>query len=272
LDVLSKFIFKEIIICLDHCKDNTETVVRKFILDNKHKNIEINLIINEGIKGKSTVLNKIFLLAKSDLLCFIDDDVILENYCLLNLIKGLIKDKKTRCVFARWKRKQFISKNPWKKFWHLILGIKFDIQPYDNPSEIMRGPCLMLRRNDFVYFPDGIYNEDQFLQYIYWPGTKEIESAVVHFNSVSSIVDYYKRFIRIVAGFKQLEREFSVERIKKCNKDLFRKIDYEKILRLPFRQKLSFFLYRFVRFFISFFVKIRLSINKDYEWFRIKQN
>lgn len=270
LEALPNSIAKEIIICLDHCKDDTESIIQKFISNSEFNNIKV--IINDGMRGKSTSLNKMFSLVSSNLFCFIDDDVVLEKDCLLNLIKELVKDKKVRCVFAEWERNKLISKNPWKRFWHLILGIKFDIQPYDKPSEIMRGPCLMLRRSDFVRFPDGIYNEDQFLQYIYWPGTREAENAVVYFNSVSSMTDYYKRFIRIGAGFKQLEKEFSKERIEGCNKDLFRKIDYKRIFRLPLRQKLPFLFYRFVRFFISFFIKIRLSINENYEWFRIKQN
>lgn len=272
LEYLPPHIKKEIIICTDHCDDNTKQVIEKLGGEKKQNDISFKLFDNNGAKGKSTVLNKIFKDSKSDLFCIMDDDVILEKNCFSNLINNLIIQKELICVFAKWKKKPLDSKNFRKKFWHWILGIKFDIQPYDKPSEIMRGSCLMLRRENFVYLSDNILNEDQFLQYIYWPNTKEVENALIYFNSVSSITDYYKRFIRIMAGSKQLKNEFSKERIKECNKDLYRKIDYKRILRLPLRQKLPFYFYRFIRFFINMVVKIRLSINKNYEWFRIKQD
>jgi len=272
LGFLPSYIKKEIIICTDHCNDDTQLVVKKFISDRKQEEISFKLLNNSGVKGKSTVLNKIFQNSKSDLLCFIDDDVILKKDCILNLVNYLVNQKELRYAFAKWERKSLDSRNPWKKFWHWVLGVKFDIQPYDKPSEIMRGACVMFQKENFVYLPNNLLNEDQFLQYIYWPRTKEVENAIVYFNSVSSITDYYKRFIRIMAGSKQLEKEFTEERIKECNKNLYRKIDYKRILRLPLKQKLPFLFYRFLRFFINKIVKIRLSITKNYEWPRIKQN
>lgn len=269
LNVLPASILKEMVVCLDHCNDNTEQVVKNFI---SKADVKIRLIYNDGLKGKSTALNRIFNNTKSNLICFVDDDVILRNDCILNLIKTLINQKNIRCVFAKWIRKSFVDRNWWKRFWHWVLGIKFDIQPYDQPSEIVRGACIMMRRENFVYLPDNILNDDQFIQYIYWPKTKEVQDAIIYFNSVSSISDYYKRFIRIMAGSKQLEKEFTKERIKQYKKDLYRKLDYKRILKLPLKQKLPFLFYRFIRFFINIIVKIRLNIIKDYEWFRIKQN
>ncbi len=271
LSVLSENISKEIIVCLDHCDDDTESVVNDFFKKNKRDDVKFKSIMNTRQKGKSTVLNIIFQNINSELLCFVDDDVLLEKECILNLIKALVGDN-LRCVFARWVRKAFSGKNPWKRFWHWVLGVKFDIQLFDSRPEYMRGACMMFRRENFVYLPSNIFNEDQFLQFIYWPLTKEIDNAIVYFNSVSSITDYYKRFIRIAAGSKQVDKEFSVDRVKKCYGDLNKKINYENIWKSPWRKKLPFFLYRFIRIFVNNLVKIRLKINKNYEWFRIKQN
>jgi len=271
LSFLPKSIFKEIIICFDHCTDNTYNIVKDFISKEDSKNIKIKLIYNNGVKGKSTALNKIFSNSLLDILCFVDDDVILDDKCILNLISAFILEKGLRCAYAKWKRKLLISNNPWRKFWHWILGVKFEIQPYDKPSEIMRASCIMFRRENFVYLPDDIKNDDQFLQYIYWPNTQEIQDAILYFNSVSSVFDYYKRFIRIMYGSKQLKREFTKERIDDCNKDLYRRLDYKKILQLPLYQKLPFLFYRFIRFFINLIVKIKLNFNNNYEWFRIRQ-
>jgi len=117
-----------------------------------------------------------------------------------------------------------------------------------------------------------ILNDDQYIQYFYWPQTREVQDAVLYFNSVSSLSDYYKRFIRITAGAKQLEKEFAKDRIKKCNDDLGRKIDNQKVKKFPLKYKIFFKLYRFLRFFMDKYVKFKLKNNKNYEWERIKQD
>jgi len=275
LSVLPKSISKKIIVCLDHCNDNTESVVDNFFEKNKRNDIEFKRIINTGQKGKSTVLNKIFENTDSELLCFIDDDVLLGKDCIHNLIKTLIDRKDLRCVFARWVRRPFSGKSPWKRFWHWVLGVKFDIQLFDSRPEYMRGACMMFRRQDFVYLPDkkfNVLNEDQFLQFIYWPLTKEVDNAVIYFNSVCTITEYYKRFIRISAGFKQVDSEFSVDRVKKCYSELNKKINYKNVWKSPLKRKLPFLLYRFIRIFVNNLVKIKLKRNKNYEWFRFEQH
>jgi len=130
---------------------------------------------------------------------------------------------------------------------------------------------MMLRRENFVYLPQ-VLNEDQFLQYIYWPKTKEMKNSIVYFNSVSSISDYYRRFIRIMVGSKQMSKHFAKDRIDECSRALFRKLDYQMILSLPWRLKCPFLFYRFIRFFINAYVKLKLHFIDDYEWFRFKQN
>lgn len=271
LQEIGDFVKKEVIICADHCTDNTISAVENFIKNNKLDDIKIHLIKNDGVKGKSNALNKIFLASSGDLFCVVDDDIILEEKCLINLMEALVAQENLRCVFSAWKRLPLQSKNPWKLFWHWVLGVKFEIQPYDKPSEIMRGATMMLRRDNFIYLP-AVLNEDQFLQYIYWPQTKEVENSVIYFNSVASISDYYKRFIRIMVGSKQLLKHFAKDRIEECSRVLFQRLDYRRILRLPWKLKGPFLFYRFIRFFINLYVKIKLQFIDDYEWFRFKQN
>lgn len=271
---LSKYFSIEFIICTDHCTDDTFVKVKNLFshLDT-NKSIKRILMENTGPKGKSSVLNAIYKRSTGEMFCVIDDDILLEKSTLLRLMQSLIDNPDLHCVFAAWKRLALQGFNPWKKFWHWILGIKFDIQPYDKRSEIVRGPCLMYRRESYVYLPrDEVFNEDQFIQYIYWPQTMEVQQAIIYFNSVSSIRDYYKRFIRIMYGDIQLNKYFAKERVQECRKDLFRKLDYNKIFKLPWKYKIPFLFYRFVRYFVSMIVKIKLSSNKNYEWFRIKQS
>lgn len=261
---------KEIIVCIDHCTDNTKLIVESFLNEKADERIKIRLIENDGIKGKSIVLNKIFNNSSGELFCVIDDDVILDNKCLVHLSETLVANPNLRCVFSIWKRLPYKTSNPWRLFWHWILGIKFDIQPYAKINDVMKGACMIFRRENFVQLP-AVLNEDQFLQYIYWPRTKEIQNSVIYFNSVSSIGDYYKRFVRIMMGYKQMSDYFAKERISDCTKSLFRKTDYPKIMGLPWRQKAPYLFYRFLRIFISAYVKMKLSFVNDYEWFRIKQ-
>jgi 8-oxo-dGTP pyrophosphatase MutT (NUDIX family)/glycosyltransferase involved in cell wall biosynthesis len=262
---------KEMVICIDHCTDDTIKVVENFIKESDTNRIKISLIENGGNKGKANALNKIFDSSFGELFCVIDDDVILEKRCLVNLIKTLVEERNLKCAFSVWKRLPLKSRNPWKLFWHWILGVKFEIQPYDKSSEIMKGASIMLRRENFIRLP-AVLNEDQFLQYAYWPQTKEVQGSVIYFNSVSSISDYYRRFIRIMVGAKQMSKYFAKERISECSRALFCKLNYQRILRLPWKLKGPFLFYRFIRFFINAYVKIKLHFIDDYEWFRFKQN
>ncbi len=268
LQEIEDSIKKEVIICADHCTDNTISIVENFIKNNKLDDIKFHLINNDSVKGKSNALNKIFSASSGELFCVVDDDVILEEKCLINLIGVLIAQESLRCVFSAWKRLPLQSKNPWKLFWHWILGIKFEI---NETSKIMRGATMMLRRDNFVYLP-AVLNEDQFLQYIYWPQTKEVENSVIYFNSVASISDYYKRFIRIMVGSKQLSKYLVKDRIDECSRALFQRPDYHRILSLPLKLKVPFLIYRFIRFCINLYVNLKIKFINDYEWFRFKQN
>lgn len=272
LNKISPSIRKEIIVCTDHCTDRTAEIVDHIIHEQvAGEDIIIYRIENKGIKGKADALNEIFKKSKGEFICIVDDDVLLKKNSFIELLRSLISDH-IRLVFASWERIPLKKANPWKKFWHWILGIKFEIQPYDKKSEIARGACLMLRREDYVQIPQNIVNEDQYLQYFYWPHTLEATRAVLYFNSVSSISDYFKRFIRITWGNKQLEEQFSRDKITECKNALYRKISYKKVLKLPWKYIFPFILYRVLRYFINLIVKIRFIFKKDYEWFRIKQS
>lgn len=271
LQEIADSVKKEVIICADHCTDNTISIAENFIKSNKLKDIKIHLIKNDGAKGKSNALNKIFSASSGELFCVVDDDVIFKEKSLMNLMRALVAQESLRCVFSAWKRLPLQSKNPWRLFWYWILGVKFEIQPYNKPSEIMRGASMMLRRDNFVYFP-VVLTEDQFLQYIYWPQTKEVKDSVIYFNSVSSISDYYRRFIRIMVGSKQLSKHLAKNRIDECSRALFQKLDYHRILRLPWKLKGPFLVYRFIRFCINLYVNLKIKFIDDYEWFRFKQN
>lgn len=267
LQEIKDSIIKEVIICVDYCTDNTVSVIENFLKDNQLDSTKISLIKNDGAKGRSNALNKIFFVSSGELFCVVDDDIIFGKKCLINLIKALITQENLKCVFPSWKRLPLQSKNPWKLFWHWILGIRFDLQPYCKSNETIRGFTMMLRRENFIHFP-VMFNEDQFLQYIYWPQTKEIKNSIIYFNSVTSISEYYRRFICAMINFKQLSRHFSKDRIEECSSALFQKLNYRKILCLPWKLKGPFLFYRFIRFFIYSYIKIKIQFINGYEWFR----
>lgn len=261
---------KEIIICTDHCTDDTVLIVKNFISKKRTEEMEITLINNINDKGKANVLNQVFSFSSGELFGVVDDDVILEKNCILNLIKALVENKNLRCVFSARVRLSLKSHNPWKLFWYWILGIKFDVNPYDKPSGIVRGQSIILRRENFVHFP-AVLNEDQFLHYIYWPQTKEIIDSIVYFNYVYSVYSCYRRSIRLKFGSKQMSKHFTKERIHEYSHTVIRKINYQKILHMPWKLKGPFLFYKFIMFFINKCVKIKLYFIKDYEWYRYKQ-
>jgi len=131
---------------------------------------------------------------------------------------------------------------------------------------------VLLPRENYVYLPSNIANEDQFIQYIYWPNTNKINDSFLYFNSVNSLSDYYRRFIRIIGSSLQMSKEFSKDRIQHCSKELKREVDFKKLLTLPMNQFTLYILYQIVRNITSKIVYLRLFINKNYVWRRIKQN
>ena len=76
-------------------------------------------------------------------------------------------------------------------------------------------------------------------------------------------------------GSKQLSNHFTKERIDECAESLFRKIDYRRIMSLPWKQKGPFLFYRFIRFYINAYVKIKLRFIKTMngsDLNKVKQN
>lgn len=271
LKEISDTISKEIIICTDHCTDSTLTVVNNFIQQINNKEIKINVIENNNTKGKTNSLNSIFLLSVGQLICVVDDDVILEKSCLLNLMKAIVEEKEIRCVFSARKRLPLKHKNPWRLFCYWILGSKFDVTPYDKPSGIVRGQCMMLRRENFIHFPKLLLHEDQFLHYIFWPLTKEITNSLVYFRYVSSISDYYRRSMRLKLAGKQMHKYVAQIRINEYKNTVVRKINYQKVFKMSWKLILPFFLFKVISFFIDVCVKLRLNYYIDYKWSRVKQ-
>ena len=261
---------KEIIICTDHCTDDTVSIVKYFIGEKRTEKMKITLINNLNDKGKANALNQVFIFSSGELFGVVDDDVILGKNCLLNLVKALVENKKLRCVFSARVRLPLKSNNPWRLFWYWILGIKFDVKPYDKPSGIVRGQSMILRRENLVHFP-AVLNEDQFLHYIYWPQTKEVSDSIVYFNYVSSVYDCYRRSIRLKFGSKQMSKHFTKERIHEYSHTVIRKINYRKVLHMPWRLKGPFLFYKLIMFCINTCVKMKLHFIKDYEWYRFKQ-
>ncbi len=268
IDNIDQDIKTNILICLDHCTDSTEEELRKF-----KKNLNINIVKNEGQKGKAEALNLLFERSPkdSDAFVFIDDDVELDKNCLNLMIKELNKGS-NQFVFAEWKRKVYIKRNAYRKFWYKVFGVKFDIQIYRKKSQLMRGACMMCQREDFVRLPGHIINDDQFFQYIYWPNTKEVAGAVTYFDSVDNCRDYRNRFLRIGQGMRQLDNEFAKERLEKCKSDLFLSVDKDKIKRLDFKTKILFKIYRVIRYFVKIWVDIKLRNGKDHGWYRTRKN
>lgn len=270
LDQLGGQIQKEIIVCFDHCSDNTQKVADSFKKESEDKtDIIIKLIDNTGQKGKSSAMNAAFERTNSEILCFIDDDVRLDRSCLGLLLKELVKNKNVSIVYPNLVRNKRKVNNIWQSFWQYVLEVKFDIQPYDKSSQLMGGACIMMKRENFVHMSAELINDDQFLQYMYWPATVQVQDAVANITNINSLCGYYKRYSRITNGMRQLLNEFTKGRLDQCNQELFRSIDYKRISKLPLKQKSAFYFYRFVRFLIKCVYKINsVFVGKKYGWSR----
>jgi glycosyltransferase involved in cell wall biosynthesis/8-oxo-dGTP pyrophosphatase MutT (NUDIX family) len=267
LNFLPSSLKKKIVICFDHCTDNCEGEVQKFIAENSAR-YQFEVLQNLSSSGKSLVLNLIVQHAHSDIICFVDDDVDLKKNCFHELLFTLISHDQ-RVVCASWVRKKLITVNPWKRFWYYVLGVKFDLPGNMRPFYI-RGACLMLRNESFVYLPN-LFNEDQFFQYIYTPAVAEVESAQIEFQSASSLKDYYHRFVRITLGSLQLHSEFDSARIKECDILAGKKLYRYPLKGLDMKQRAALILYNLIKSVASFITTLRLSHYKKYEWYRINK-
>lgn len=253
-------------LCIDHSNDNTLTIAKELELE--YSNFAYSF--NDHLQGKTNTLNYIYKNTKSDFFFILDDDVTLKKGSLKAMTSELLLEKSI-LVFSDWCRVKYTGRSFTKKFWNYILGVKFDIQPYDKKSEIARGAFMGMLTKNYVYLPESTaFNEDQFLQYLYWPKTAEVEESVLYFHSVNSVYDYYKRFVRILNGDNLLKNYFTKERIDRCETDLFRKVDYLKVLKRPPKESSSFLFYRFIRFFIKKMALNSVKNNKKDEWFRFK--
>jgi 8-oxo-dGTP pyrophosphatase MutT (NUDIX family)/glycosyltransferase involved in cell wall biosynthesis len=268
---LPRHIQIEIVVCTDHCTDNTSRVVSDNLKD---FDASTQIINNSGKKGKASALNLLFstFSKDNDLIFFIDDDVELNKKCLIKMLESTADKDVNRFYFAEWERKVYKKRNFYRNFWYKVFGIKFDIQIYQKKSQLMRGACMLFRCEDYIKIPDELINDDQFFQYTYWPHTKEVEGAVTYFDSVDNFKDYRNRFLRIGLGLNQMEEQFSRDRVEECKKALFLNIDRTKINKLDTKTKFYFKTYRFIRFFVSKWVDYKLKKGEHNGWYRTRKS
>ena len=256
-----------IVVGIDHCSDNTLVVVKDFLKNYEH----IDFYINDGLQGKTNVLNLIYSKSSADILYILDDDIIFKHGSVFEIIENFTIDKNMRILFSQWERIPYSGNNLSKKFWNYILGIKFQIQPYVASTQILKGSSMAMRWSDYISLPtEKIFNEDQYLQYAYYPFTLEVKKSIVYFNSVSTLFEYYERFKRILRGDFECRKYFTKKWLMYCDKRLKRKINHKKILSLPLKQFMAFYFYILIRIPLKFMAKNQILEKKDMDWFRFK--
>lgn len=266
---LKKFDF-EIIVCIDHCNDNTEMICENF---KKQHLADLKIIFNDRSKSKTNCMNKLIKNANGNIIILLDDDATMDKKTFLALINSITKNNYIKIVYPDNIPIIEEIRNPIKRFWWNVFSLKFREDIYTKEDPYLIGRCMVLRKKDWFNLPENpIMADDIILQYTYHPYIKKVNQGKVYFNSVHGIKDYLQRFYRISLGKEIAFTYFSKYRKQQLHK-MKREINYNKVKKLSFNKKFYFYCYRILRFYASIIYKYNKRNKRiRYEWNRIKQN
>ncbi len=265
--LLSQFkIYIEIYIIPNGCTDQTVEIASK--LSQKNNDYFVTKIFIIKHKSKASALNFLREL-KFDIIGYIDDDIYLDKKVFVHLIKKLLDYNYYWSVFApSYPIKPRKDKGFYKRFIYNTLTIRIRYNLLSDEGRCLIGRCVFTKKNKMPIIPKDIYNEDQYIDYLLYPHVAMVKETKIFYESIYTIKDYFYRDLRITAGRKDVDKLFSKNFIRQYNKGRSKKINYRKLFSLPFRQILSFFLYRFVYKISKLIVKIVLFFNPKPNWRR----
>ncbi len=217
------FIIKKIIVTLDGCTDSTLDKVKEV------KNRKIELIIGKKRAGKSARMNQIIKLFNTDILVFLDADIILySSDSIRNLINPLRENKVglTCGKLIQKNNSAFIEKsiNTTLKTYHQF----FESVNHGNNVFAIKGSLIALSKNfaKSVLIPRNLYANDTYLYFdCISKGYKfrYTKSSRAWYYVPSNVKDQINQNLRFVGAASNLENFFGASAPKEFN-------DYKLIL------------------------------------------
>lgn len=205
------FAVKEIIVNTSGSADNTEQEVQTIAqMDSR-----IKMISRKDRYGKAAALNEILQITKSDLILFLDADVVLGKMSIQNLVTPLLQNDKTGVSSGNIMP---IEQNDQESFFGFASLFIRELH-HELCSYLMRkghvpkvnGTFYAFRKSIVDSFPRIVVSDDEYVSWlaqkkgykiVYAPG------ALVFTTDPHSLIDFIKWQERIIAGQLYMKRHF----------------------------------------------------------------
>lgn len=239
----TNFTIDKIIICSDGSTDQTNTIVKNF----KKKNI--TLIEGKKRKGQAARINEIIRNFHTDILIFIDADILLASKnTLANLVKPFIENENIGLAGG--------STYPYEQSSFTAQSIAATSQVYEQLRDILHngnnvfgcsGHLLAISKKlaKKISIPEHVYANDAYLYFSCLHHKlvfKHVKNAKVWFHTPTTIHDQIAQNSRFVSSPYQLATIFGdiVYKEYYIPKILFIKLTFKQFLKKPFHSMFIF--------------------------------
>lgn len=207
------FMLKEVIVNASGSNDDTEGKVQAVAkIDSRVK------IISTGMRsGKASALNDILQCIKSDLVLFLDADVVLEKNSILNLITPLLQDEKIGVCSGNIMPLKDLQKGFFEFTSLFIRELHHELCTYLMSKGLapkVNGTFFAFRRDIVNSFPRIVVSDDE---YVSWQAQKKgykivyVPNALVFTRDPHSFRDFIRWQGRIIAGQFYMKRHFNYD-------------------------------------------------------------
>ena len=258
----------ELFFCLNGTTDKSEEILCSILLNDFFKNTRI-------IHSKPGKINAILKIVENRKLlegyiCFIDADVELDEFCIVNLFKNL---QSNDGVFLSYSS-VFPKQNQNKSFVQKIQSIHYLLRHSISPRKYFHGRAYMMRSSVFLEqspkkslssywnLNDGPYVDDIYLSrlivHAYGLGSiKESDDSILWFLSPKSLKDFYFGQRRLLFEIKRLNLLYPEHNYVQS---MFfkKKISWSYFLNMNIKYLFLYFPYYFLEESIRFAVRFEM--------------
>jgi len=207
---LDKVVLKEIIVNVSGSTDSTEAHVKAMV----NVDSRIKLISSGKREGKASALNDILREAHSDILLFIDGDVVLEKDSISKLLKPFFQDDKVGiCTGNTMPLKQ---KGDFFEFTSLFIrSLHHELGNYLMSRGLVPkvdGSFYAIRRDILNCFPQKVISDDEYASLLAQKKGYQIiyvANAMVYVRDPSSFDGFIEWQKRIISGQMYMKRHFN---------------------------------------------------------------
>lgn len=246
----------ETLFCVNGTSDNSIEIIRGLAF-----NDQLNTSLIESEPGKVNALVKIAQkrVFSDGMICFIDADIKLEEYCLINLIRALETNTETFLVYSLVQPKTMKKLSLLQK----LQGVHYTLRKNVSPRKYFHGRTYLMRSSSFLEqdirfssehpnwkLENGPYVDDIYLSraivHEYGLGSlKEISDAKIYFSPPRTLWDFYLGQRRLCLEIKRLNLLYPEHAYIQTNY-FKKKIRWSYFLDIKFRYFFQYLIYFFI--------------------------